>query len=58
MSRKREILLLVMVEDAAKLFQLIGYNKVTEKLNRNLERLYTDGRPDTRSVRTQLEKYK
>ena len=44
-----------MVEDAAKLFKLIGYSKVAEKLNLNLEKIYINGRPDTGPIREKLE---
>lgn len=55
MSQRRELLLLIMVEDAAKLFKLIGYSKVAEKLNLNLEKIYINGRPDTGPIREKLE---
>jgi hypothetical protein len=48
---KREILLLVMLEDCANVFKLRGYTKAATKIEANLQRLYPNGKPDTTEAR-------
>jgi len=51
MKKNRELLLLVMLEDVIKVLNLIGYGKVSEKIEQNLKRIYVNGRPDTSGIR-------
>ena len=51
---RQEMLLLILLEDASKLFRYIGYTKVSNKIEKNLERIYPDGRPDTEKFREEL----
>jgi hypothetical protein len=53
-SQVNEILLLLMLEDACHLLRLIGYSKVSEKIERNLERIYGSDRPSTKEIRSKL----
>jgi hypothetical protein len=52
--KRRELLLLILIEDASKLFKVIGHSKVSEKIEKNLERLYVNERPDTGPLRKEL----
>lgn len=54
MEDNKELLLLIMVEDASKVFKVIGYGKVAEKIEKNLERIYPNGRPTTSGLRRNL----
>lgn len=54
-QEKREMLLLIMLEDCANLFKLQGYARVKDKLEANIKKLYPTGKPDTTKMRETLE---